>query len=275
MTLWEARPLTWSMRSTLCWGGVGGRHSGPLLSLLKAGRAGTFPGNPTEPLAHASRPLDKQQAGVSPSSHGFRSCSRAIPGPGCEWPCGPSMPVCCSPGHRVNPEDLAVFVKQHFPNRISVAACFSLVTSWWGRGQAQAGRGAVWQEVGLVFSCLCPLLADRLFQRQNPRAPRARPPLTPSPPGVTGNAAPPPSWCGRNTGAWREHTAGSRRPTSLAVSCLIAPAEPKAHTSLSVGPTRPQAPGTVPLVGGTWPGSCSPCPGACSRPVSKPEGLCH
>ena len=30
---WEARPLTWSTRSTLGVG-VGGRHSGPLLSLL-------------------------------------------------------------------------------------------------------------------------------------------------------------------------------------------------------------------------------------------------
>ena len=74
-----------------------------------------------------------------------------------------------------------MFVKQHFPNCISVAACFSLVTNWWGCGEVQAGGGAMWQEVGVVFSCFCPFLADRLFQWQNPRAPRAWLPLTPPP----------------------------------------------------------------------------------------------
>ena len=93
---------------------------------------------------------------------------------------GPTRLCAVLRGHRVNPEDLAVFVKQHFPNCISVAACFSLVTSWWGCGGAQAGREATWQEVGVVFSCFCPSLANRLFRWQNPRAPRAWLPLTPS-----------------------------------------------------------------------------------------------
>lgn len=161
--------------------GVGGRQalwSPPLPPQGQKGRR--IPWAPTEHLAHASQRLDKWQAGVSPSSHSFGSCSRAVPGPGCKWPCGPNMPVRCSLGHGVNPEDLAVFVKQHFPNRISVAACFSLVINW-GRGEAQAGRGETWREVGVVFSCFCPFLADRLFRRQNTRAPRARLPLTPSP----------------------------------------------------------------------------------------------
>ena len=43
---WKDRPLTWSTRSTWGVGRLGGRHSGPLLSLLKPGRAGAFPRPP-------------------------------------------------------------------------------------------------------------------------------------------------------------------------------------------------------------------------------------
>lgn len=79
-------------------------------------------------------------------------------------------PSPCFSGHRLNLRDLAAVEKQHFPNCISVAACFPKPQAGWAAGGTSRwgthGRG--WD---CVLSLFCPFLTENPFQWHNPERP--------------------------------------------------------------------------------------------------------